>query len=137
MKKLKVLPSMHCDTGCGECCGPAPATETELRRVEKYAHDNGITALDQGITCPFFQNGTCAVYKVRPFSCQLFGHSEDEGLTCPRGYNVNIPLRDAMRMKTANGTPTRFLHELIPGFGLAEAEWRKASPTKIIKRNTP
>jgi hypothetical protein len=34
MKKLKVLPSMQCDTGCGECCGIVPVTVTEFATIE-------------------------------------------------------------------------------------------------------
>lgn len=29
MKKLKVLPPMKCDVGCGDCCGIVPVTTTD------------------------------------------------------------------------------------------------------------
>jgi Fe-S-cluster containining protein len=97
VKKLKVIPSMHCDAGCGECCGIVPAE-----------HSDG--------TCPFYQNGGCAIYPVRPLVCRLFGHSGDPLMTCPRGYNVNVAERDVVRMLIANGKTTHVLHELAPNW---------------------
>jgi hypothetical protein len=60
VKKLKVLPAMRCDAGCGECCGVIPVTETEYRRVERFAREHGIVPVDHGasgdkLTCPFYQ----------------------------------------------------------------------------------
>lgn len=105
---------MQCDSGCGDCCGIVPVTETEYRRVERYAKEHSILPLDQGVTCPFYQDNTCKVYEVRPFVCHLFGHTER--MPCSRGYNVNIPERDAERLARANGLPVKVLHEMVPGF---------------------
>jgi Fe-S-cluster containining protein len=117
VKKLKVIPSMHCDDACGECCGVVPVTETELRAVQRHVTAHGITpAAHTDGTCPFFQNGGCTIYQVRPLPCRLFGHSADPLMTCPRGYNVNIPERDAVRMLRANGKTTHVLHELAPNW---------------------
>lgn len=119
------LPVMRCDSGCGECCGVAPATETEFRKVEEYVRQNGVEALDQGVTCPFYQGGKCAVYPVRPLACRLFGHSE--GMVCPRGHNVNVPERKVRRHIMTRGLPTRTLHEMLgPDWeGLA---WARGEP---------
>lgn len=108
---------MHCDTHCGECCGVVPATETEFRAIERFIAEHGITpsAPTDG-TCPLYQNGGCAIYPVRPLLCRLYGHTADPLMTCPRGYNVNIPERDAVRMLRANGTTTHLLHELAPNY---------------------
>jgi Fe-S-cluster containining protein len=115
MRKLKVIPSMHCDEHCGECCGLVPVTETEFRRVERFIKERGIVPIEHADgTCPLYQNGTCTVYPVRPLVCQLYGHSADPLMTCPRGYNVNLPDRDVARMLHANGKTTRVLHELLP-----------------------
>lgn len=115
MRKLKVLPPMTCDRGCGECCGPVPCTETEFQRVRRYVEDKRVVPADQGEgTCPFYQEGQCAVYQVRPVVCRVFGYIDK--LLCVRGYNVDGVQRDAERMITAEGRPTRFLHELLPGW---------------------
>jgi hypothetical protein len=108
VKKLKVLPAMRCDAGCGECCGVIPVTETEYRRVERFAREHGIVPVDHGasgdkLTCPFYQGGTCAVYEVRPVICRVFGHAAD--LPCARGYNTDVPQRQVDRMLAANGRP--------------------------------
>jgi Fe-S-cluster containining protein len=128
VKKLKVIPSMQCDEHCGECCGLVPVTETEFRRVERFIDENGIEAVHYPDgTCPFFQKGTCAIYPVRPLVCQLYGHSADPLMTCPRGYNVNLPERQVVRMITANGKTTHVLHELVPEWkakALTEKTWR-------------
>lgn len=117
MKKLKVLPGMRCDDGCGDCCGLIPCTETEFKRIEKHIKEHKIEPVEYASgTCPLYQNGKCSVYSIRPLICKLFGHSEDALMQCSRGYNVNIPEREVHRMLTANGMCTRTLHDLIPGF---------------------
>jgi Fe-S-cluster containining protein len=117
MKKLKVLPPIQCDDNCGECCGLIPVTETEYRRVERFVHENGIVPVEhEDGTCPLYQNGKCSVYPVRPLICNLFGHSADPLMQCPRGYNVNVPEEDVVRMLRANGKTTHVLHELLPNW---------------------
>lgn len=117
MKKLPIaIPPMKCDVGCGECCGVVPATNAEFSRIKNYVTQMGIVPLDQGVTCPFYQEGQCKVYKVRPLICQLFGHMKEPRMTCPRGYNTNIPLQVGTRLIAQNGEGTHLLHELIPGF---------------------
>lgn len=97
-QSLKVLtdrlPPMPCDRGCRDCCGPVAASDREIRRILAYIEAHGIEPtrppeMNHGVpVCPFFQEGRCAVYPVRPFVCRLFGHSP--GLVCSRGYNHNI-----------------------------------------------
>ena len=113
MKPLPMLkmPAMRCDDGCGACCGIVLCREDEYQAVEAYARENGIIPKAQGVTCPFFQGGTCKVYPVRPFVCQLFGHSKK--LPCPRGHNVNIPTTLERKLNKKNGKPTRWLHEML------------------------
>jgi Fe-S-cluster containining protein len=114
-KRLPVVspefPPMQCDVGCGDCCGPAPATKVELDRVVAYVRENGIVPKDQGLTCPLFLDGACSVYSVRPLICRAFGHVE--GMDCTRGYNVNVPseaLDEKLRM---NGEDYHLLHEVL------------------------
>lgn len=108
---------MRCDAGCGECCGIAPATRTELARVVRFAKQCSIQPVEQGVTCPWYQGGSCAVYPVRPLSCRLFGHSAK--LRCPHGYNVDVPERDIVRMVRANGECRYVLHDALSEFDLA------------------
>ena len=106
---------MQCDDHCGECCGLVPVTETEFRRIERFVKERGIVPVEYADgTCPLYQNGSCTVHSVRPLVCQLFGHSAHPLMTCPRGYNVNLPERDVGRMIHANGKTTHVLHELLP-----------------------
>lgn len=117
MRKLKVLPPMNCDPGCGECCGPVPVTETEFQRVRRFIAERDIKPVDQGITCPLYLEGGCSVYEVRPLPCRLFGHVEK--MACSRGHNVNVDERQVHRMISANGVPSRLLHEVLG----EENEW--------------
>lgn len=107
------LPTMECTPGCGDCCGVVICHPHEYAAVNAYAKEHGITPKDQGITCPWYQEGTCAVYPVRPFVCQMFGHSKS--LVCPHGFNTNIPEKLERRYTKQYGEPTKFLHDVIPG----------------------
>lgn len=113
MKRLPVLPPMRCDEGCGDCCGPVPVTEAELRQVRGFMKEHGVEPRDNGaLTCPFLQQGRCAIYGARPLICRIFGHSR--ALQCSRGYNTNVNervLADALR---ANGPAKVLLHSLLP-----------------------
>lgn len=112
-KKLKVLPPMRCDAGCGKCCGVVPCTTTELGRIRMFVSKHGIIPRDQEHTCPFYQEGTCAIYPVRPLICKAFGHVPQ--MPCAKGYNVNVAERELTRMLRANGKPRHMLHELLEG----------------------
>ena len=118
-----VLPPMHCDDGCGDCCGIVPATEKEYQAVMQLAESRGITPLLQGITCPFFQDGRCAVYEARPTICRLFGHIPS--MPCPRGRNVDIDQQAARDMLIASGKASRFLHESLQDKGVV-SDWMQA-----------
>lgn len=102
---------MRCDVGCGDCCGPAPATEAEFNRVVAYVTKHKIVPKDQGITCPLYLDGKCSVYDVRPLACRAFGHIE--GMDCSRGYNTNMPSEGVNARLLANGEADRILHEVL------------------------
>ena len=111
--KLTVLPPMQCDKGCGDCCTLAPCTEREYQQIVSYAREHGIEPKEQGLQCPFYQEGECKVYPVRPLICQAYGHLE--GLECTRGYNVNLIGGAARKMddKLRKNMPTRHTHEFL------------------------
>ncbi len=114
-KRLPIVtpefPPMRCDDGCGECCGPAPATRAELDRVVAYIREHGITPKDQGITCPLYLDGKCSVYAVRPLICRAFGHVD--GLDCSRGYNTNVDSEELNSKLRAAGAGAHLIHEVL------------------------
>jgi Fe-S-cluster containining protein len=109
--KFPALPVMRCDVNCGACCGIVLCKEGEYQKVVEYAAANGIAPVKQGITCPWYQGGTCSVYPVRPGICRLFGHTED--LVCKHGYNVNVSGTLRRLADKAIGNASRCLHEVF------------------------
>lgn len=112
-RKLPViqLPEMRCDVGCGDCCGPAPLSRYEADIVRAYVRKHGIVPVNQGVKCPFYQRGVCAIYEARPAVCRAFGHSWM--MECSRGYNVNVA--DERRLAEwvlAHGSAATTLHAL-------------------------
>ena len=112
----RMLPTMRCDAGCSDCCGPVITSRPEYDRVIEYATANGISPVDNGITCPWFQQGRCAVHAARPTVCRLFGHSDR--LVCSKGYNVNVSRNVEMRingnmMAEARATGAHYLHDVL------------------------
>lgn len=111
------LPKMRCDKGCTQCCNVSGGTGAEYERIIEWAAQNNIKPIRQGIICPWYQNGTCAVYPVRPMICRLYGHVRF--LDCPRGYNVNIKPKDEKRIMLQyikdHDPPMvqRWLHEVV------------------------
>lgn len=127
--RSNTFPAMRCDHGCGECCGVVVATKVEADAVKAYAAQNGIEPKRQGVTCPWFQEGKCAVYPARPFVCQAFGHVE--AMKCPRGYNTNItPAREKELMRTvaveAHASGSVLLHDVVYDEAEMEAVVREA-----------
>ena len=110
------LPTMQCDDDCGECCGVILCKPHEYDAVVKYASENGISPVRQGLGCPWYQGGKCSVYPVRPWICRTYGHFANRHMTCPRGYNVNVsPMIEKMLAKEYMRTKlTRCLHEVLP-----------------------
>lgn len=82
-----MLPKMRCDEGCGSCCTVVGVSGADYDRVAEYARVHHVTPQRQGMRCPWFQGGTCAVYPARPFACRFYGHTEH--MQCHRGYNAN------------------------------------------------
>lgn len=134
----RTFPEMRCDRGCGECCGIVPTSRVEADAVRDYAAANGIKPVAQGTTCPWYQNGGCAVYPARPFICKAYGHVE--AMRCPRGYNTNIPPRreaDLMRayVLETNKHGDALLHEAVYSteelLSIVEAAFSLTTPITI------
>lgn len=114
LRALPVLPSMQCDSDCGECCTAFFVPEADYQKLRRFVRERGITARvssDDPYRCPFYAEGNCAVYEARPEVCRVMGHVPE--LSCARGYNVNVPnpadVHDAMRSR---GVAIRVLHEI-------------------------
>lgn len=114
MPKYPPLPTMQCDPNCGECCGPVNCTEGEYQAITEYASNHGIEPVDQGITCPWYQDGVCKVHPVRPAICRMFGHVER--LRCCKGYNVNMSSALVRKWHAKLKNATRWLHESLEGW---------------------
>ncbi len=114
MPKYLTLPAMQCDTNCGLCCGVVACTQGEYEAVQNYASEHGLSPVAQGLTCPWYQSGQCAVHDARPAVCRLFGHTER--LECPKGYNVNVSGVLLRKYNERIKAATRVLHEAISGW---------------------
>jgi hypothetical protein len=125
MKKRFPLPTMQCDSGCGDCCGPVLCRQDEFRAVLELAAAKGVDPVRQGETCPWYQGGGCTVYEARPEICRLFGHSPR--LVCSRGYNVNIPPMVEKRIMSGY-EPVMLLHQVFD-------DWREVVTEKRLKLN--
>lgn len=110
------LPVMRCDDHCGECCGIVPCKDHDFKAVVEYAREHGVEPQRQGVTCPWYQQGRCQVYPVRPYVCRLFGHVER--LVCCKGYNANIAPGLEKRLNKQYGKTTKTLHEVFPDWGV-------------------
>lgn len=112
MKRLPVLPPMRCDDGCGDCCGPVPASPEELAAIRQYVTEHGIVPRSQGLRCPFFDGARCSIYPVRPTLCQAFGHTDK--LRCHRGHGDRA-LQDQklVRILRRQGRRHELLHSLL------------------------
>jgi Fe-S-cluster containining protein len=106
------LPPMKCDKDCGDCCGIAPCNEAEFKAIGEYIKKNRVVPQNNGLTCPFYQKGTCQIYPVRPVICQLFGHVPN--MICSKGYNVNVtPEKIAAIHKQYDFSMDRTTHDFL------------------------
>ena len=130
----KHLPAMRCDRDCDLCCGFVTCTASEFARITSWTEAQGVTPRRQGSSCPFYQEGRCAVHPVRPFTCRLFGHVDDPALTCPLCYNTNIPPRLVRALRArydglCASEGTRHVHEFAySATEVAEMMMREVNP---------
>ncbi len=116
MISLPIMPEMRCDKGCTDCCSVAACSDGEYETIKKYAKRHQVKPIEHGLACPWYQDGQCSVYPVRPIVCRVFGHFAEKSLTCTRGYNTNLTGEKLRATNAAleNYKPTRFLHEVLP-----------------------
>lgn len=107
-----MLPAMQCDDGCGQCCGPVPASTAELAAIRAFITEHGVVPKEQGITCPFY-DGKCGIYPVRPTLCRAFGHTKE--LKCAHGYGDRALSDTSVRLllKAQMKKGHRLLHSLL------------------------
>lgn len=90
------IPTFDCIEGCTDCCGPVPASASEMKKAPlligaiERANATGCT------DCAYERTtGGCAIYDNRPFMCRLFGATSDFRLTCPHGRGPKKPIPPA------------------------------------------
>lgn len=78
--------------GCGACCVYPPCSEQERALIIDYCFKNDVKPVDNGETCPFRQDGKCAIYDVRPVPCRLAGYHKKE-MRClnPDNTTASVP----------------------------------------------
>lgn len=91
---------------CGECCGPAPITKEELRKIKKFLKLKNLKLpkVLNKMECRFRQEEKCLIYPVRPIVCKLFGTYEN--LVCDKN---DVKLKPAIRSKNK---PIKLINDL-------------------------
>ncbi len=88
------IPKHENCVNCGACCGIIPATQEEVKEIQKYMGVHHIKPNRiNSITCPFRNEveKRCDIYPVRPLVCRLFGVVKMNGLSgCPQGNSAQI-----------------------------------------------
>lgn len=56
-----------CEECGGACCGIIPFSRWEWSQIEDKRQA-------VGASCPYLEDGRCAIYNKRPIICRLFGH---------------------------------------------------------------
>lgn len=112
-KPMRVsLPVMTCVPDCGDCCGPVPITKKERNRIQAYITKHNVVPKYTGyLTCPFFQEGSCKVYPVRPLVCAIFGHTRK--MACPKGRSRFVPEKITHQMMLENGEAIGTIPEIF------------------------
>lgn len=124
------IPAMRCVEGCHRCCGAAPVSPWEARRLG-LAEDAVLTPTHPGTTtCAFLVEGRCTVYARRPFACRLYGTTP--AVPCEAG--ASPPAVMAVSIVRAADLLARFERECPPGW---HARRRNASREVLQAHGTP
>lgn len=115
MKKNKGIPRHGKCTNCGQCCGPIPIGDNELKKIIAFLKNVPESEKErlrnqprEYLTCEFrdTEKNNCFIYEVRPTICRLFGVTA--GLDCPNGNSYNINGREHV-LKIKNGKLRKIL----------------------------
>lgn len=89
------IPEFQCKSGCHDCCGLVPFSDSEKRAVEQIRplevwepFISGSWVLKSALaslTCPFIVAKGCGIYENRPMVCRLFGAVDHQMMQCPHG----------------------------------------------------
>jgi len=104
------MKSFNC-INCGECCGPVPVTEQELKRIQKelknMSKEKVLRLKNQKrptLMCMFrdMAENKCSIYSVRPILCRMFGTYS--GMVCPNNpRSAVIGHKEGMERLLNNG----------------------------------
>lgn len=84
---------------CGDCCGPVPIDEKELKEIKEKIDtlEPSMIRFVLGqkrpiLTCPFrdVANKSCIIYSHRPMLCRLMGITA--GMRCSNGNSHNLDM---------------------------------------------
>lgn len=74
------IPELKCVSGCNECCGVIFWFRIEEENIRRYLKEHNIEyryAKSLSDKCPYFEDGRCVIYPVRPVICRLYGVVEN------------------------------------------------------------
>jgi len=97
--ELPTMPS--CKKNCDSCCQYSPrAAKIEIARLKRILPTKNIPYYEyKTMPCPYYKNGECSIYEVRPLVCRLYGVTDSPNLTCVKGYTIDYPLSEAQALK--------------------------------------
>jgi Fe-S-cluster containining protein len=132
-----------CIKGCGKCCGIAVSNGQNFVQIINYAKQHGIEPIKQGSQCPWYQNGGCTVYEVRPVTCRLFGKIDHPMMRCHEGGKFiqlrppEVARKQAAEKLLVQEHGMRFLHEVCYTIdevkAIIQGVQLKASQSKLVQ----
>lgn len=101
---------------CGECCGPVPVTgqeladiRSEIKKMPELERNRLMKQKRPPLTCLFrdMEHNKCAVYRVRPEICRMFGRYA--GMECPENKGKATKGRKEGAMRLGASPPVAIL----------------------------
>jgi uncharacterized protein len=90
-----------CKKNCDACCQYSPrAANIEIDRLKRILPMKNIPYCEyKTVPCPYYKDGGCSIYDVRPLVCRLYGVTSSPNLTCVKGYSIEHTLSEAEALK--------------------------------------
>jgi Fe-S-cluster containining protein len=101
---LVLQPSNRACGSCGECCRNLSMLRVyplELQNIRRYVHNDNLLKKFEDFSnnriikiwgdiealghCPFQAGDLCAIYRVRPYFCRVYGHYNSQGNSLLKG----------------------------------------------------